>query len=202
MKILITGSSGRVGSAIAKSLSQTHQLIGIDKIAGPQTSHVMDLLSSHVKPIANSVDVIIHCAALHAPHVGKYSEQSFWDANVGTTQRLLNFSSKDTQFILTSTTSVFGDAMDDTEKAIWIDESVTPQPRDIYDVTKLAAEELLYDECDNSGNGERNGVVLRISRCFPEREDLMAIYRTYRGVDLRDVAQAHEQSLTRILVAF
>jgi nucleoside-diphosphate-sugar epimerase len=30
-----------------------------------------------------------------------------------------------------------------------------------------------------------------MSRCFPEADELMAIYRLYRGVDIRDVAEAH-----------
>ncbi|HEU0310599.1 MAG TPA: hypothetical protein VFR36_05205, partial [Sphingomicrobium sp.] len=38
---------------------------------------------------------------------------------------------------------------------------------------------------------------LRMSRCFPEAADLMAWYRLYRGIDRRDVAEAHALALAR-----
>lgn len=68
------------------------------------------------------------------------------------------------------------------------------RPRDICDITKLAAEGLVQDSSSN----RRSSTVLRISRCFPEEEKLMAIYRLYRGVDLRDVVQAHALALDRL----
>jgi nucleoside-diphosphate-sugar epimerase len=34
-----------------------------------------------------------------------------------------------------------------------------------------------------------------MSRCFPEAPELMALYRLYRGVDRRDVAEAHHLAL-------
>jgi nucleoside-diphosphate-sugar epimerase len=38
--------------------------------------------------------------------------------------------------------------------------------------------------------------VLRMSRGFPERADLMVLYRLSRGIDIRDVANAHVAALT------
>lgn len=38
--------------------------------------------------------------------------------------------------------------------------------------------------------------ILRMSRSFPEPGDVMAIYRMHRGVDIRDVADAHVAALT------
>ncbi len=193
MKILVSGSSGRIGSAIAKSLAVRHSVVGVDRVSGSDTTHVLDLLSDELEPLLDSVDAIIHCAALHAPHISQHSERAFWDANVETTRRLLSFSSPATAFILTSTTSVFGDAMTGSSQTVWIEEGVRPQPRDIYDVTKLAAEDLLRE----SSNSGRASTVLRISRCFPEPEPCMAVYRMHRGVDVRDVVQAHELALLR-----
>lgn len=34
-------------------------------------------------------------------------------------------------------------------------------------------------------------VILRLARCFPEPAHLVAFHRLYRGVDRRDVAEAH-----------
>ena len=38
---------------------------------------------------------------------------------------------------------------------------------------------------------------LRMSRCFPELADVMTRYRLYRGIDRRDVAEAHARALGR-----
>ena len=37
--------------------------------------------------------------------------------------------------------------------------------------------------------------VLRMSRCFPEPAPMMAAYRLHRGIDARDVADAHARAL-------
>jgi nucleoside-diphosphate-sugar epimerase len=42
------------------------------------------------------------------------------------------------RFVYTSTTSLYGHAMVSPEKAVWVTERLVPQPRDIYDVTKIA----------------------------------------------------------------
>ena len=67
-----------------------------------------------------------------------------------------------------------------------------PQPRDIYDETKLEAEQLVA-----SAGGSMTCTSLRMSRCFPEPAELMAAYRLHRGIDRRDVAEAHALALDR-----
>ena len=205
MKILITGSSGRVGKVLAHYFSRIaptkHEVIGVDILPGAYTSIRENILSHDLVPLIKTADAIIHCAALHAPHVNSHSEQAFWDTNVSSTEQLLKHARDDASIVLTSTTSVYGHALEPSMKgslkqrnnAIWVDENLTPKARDIYDTTKLAAEALV-----NALNCERrSSCVLRISRCFPEPEELMALYRLYRGVDLRDVAQAHALALER-----
>ena len=78
------------------------------------------------------------------------------------------------------------------DRAVWVDESLPPEPRDIYDHTKLAAETL----CREAGDRGLSCISLRMSRCFPEAAHLVALYRLYRGVDARDVAEAHHLALT------
>lgn len=77
------------------------------------------------------------------------------------------------------------------EKAVWVTEELSPAPRDIYDETKLAAEAY----CREAARHGLPCLSLRISRCFRETDELMAAYRLYRGVDLRDVAAAHRLAL-------
>ncbi len=192
-KILITGSSGRVGGFIAKHLASSNKIIGIDIVPGKFTSVVSNILSPKVSPLIQSADAIIHCAALHAPHIEQHSEQEFWDANVATTEYLLKHCDQHASMVLTSSTSVFGSSLVKPGRTVWVDEDLAVRPRDIYDSTKLAAEGLVKQDDAT----HRSMTVLRISRCFPEQERLMAIYRLHRGVDLRDVVQAHTLALNR-----
>jgi UDP-glucose 4-epimerase len=92
------------------------------------------------------------------------------------------------RFIYTSTTSLYGYAMVPSKKAVWVTESLRPKPRDIYDVTKIAAENMCRLMSETHG---LPCLSLRISRFFPEPVHLMVIYRLYRGVDVRDAAAAH-----------
>jgi nucleoside-diphosphate-sugar epimerase len=79
---------------------------------------------------------------------------------------------------------VYGDALVPGGRAVWVDESLPPRPRDIYDETKLAAEALV-------ARSAIPAVTLRIARCFPEPLETLARHRLHRGVALADVAAAH-----------
>ena len=72
-------------------------------------------------------------------------------------------------------------------------EELAPQPRDIYDVTKLAAEGLCRLFHRETGIPTR---CLRVGRFFPEPPALTALYRLYRGLDPRDAAEAHRLAAT------
>jgi UDP-glucose 4-epimerase len=83
--------------------------------------------------------------------------------------------------------------MEPEEQAVWVTEELTPQPRDIYDVTKLAAE----DFCRESAGPELTVTCLRTCRYFPEEPRTTAVHRLYRGADVRDIASAHLLALSR-----
>ncbi len=69
-----------------------------------------------------------------------------------------------------------------------MNEQTPPLPRTIYHKTKLEVETLLGEYSSK----KLSVSVIRMSRCFPERAQIMAIYRLHRGgVDYRDVAEAH-----------
>jgi nucleoside-diphosphate-sugar epimerase len=105
-------------------------------------------------------------------------------------------------FVYTSTTSVFGNALvpPTGAPAAWVDEAITPIPKNIYGVTKAAAEDLcqLFHR-----NNALPCIVLRTSRFFPEEDDESAAREAYAGdnlkaneylyrrVDIEDVVSAH-----------
>jgi nucleoside-diphosphate-sugar epimerase len=152
---------------------------------------------------------VIHAGALHKPDIARYSAQAFIDVNVTGTLHLLEAarSAGHDRFVFTSTTSLMIDQSirDDTAlSAVWLDERRGPlTPRNIYGVTKLAAEGLCRIFSQQHG---LNCVVLRTARFFPEDDDthvhptgpnLKAIEFLHRRLTVEDAADAHIVALAQ-----
>jgi nucleoside-diphosphate-sugar epimerase len=150
------------------------------------------------------VQAVFHAATLHKPHVGTHGREAFVDTNISGTLNLLEEAAETgvESFIFTSTTSVFGDALIPPAGApgAWITEEIVPVPKNIYGVTKAAAEDL----CQLFHRNQRLPcIVLRTSRFFPEADDNEAAREAFpeenlkvneylfRRVDLEDVVSAH-----------
>jgi nucleoside-diphosphate-sugar epimerase len=205
VKILVTGASGRIGGAICRHLAPAHEVTGLDRLPSPGTGVVVDLAVLAARPDAlrrllAGVDAVIHCAALHAPQVGLVPDALFEAVNVHATEALAQ-ACVDVgvgRFVFTSTTALYGAASTPPGRAGWVDELTRPQPRTVYHRTKLAAEGRLQALAERSTLGV---TVLRMARCFPEPAPRMAVYRLHRGVDERDVAQAHALAVQAVPVA-
>lgn len=189
MKIVLTGSSGRIGSAVFAALAGQHEVVGVDRTPSSATAAVGDIADCEMmRRILAGVDAVVHVAALHAPHVGAVPDAEFARINVEATRRLAEMAAQAgaMRFVFTSTTALYGLAVPE-EGCVWIDEATQPSPRTIYHQTKLEAEMAL-----EAMAGDRFDVrILRMARCFPEPADRMAVYRLHRGIDARDVASAH-----------
>ncbi len=206
MKILVTGSSGHLGEALIRTLRHAgHEAIGIDILASPFTANVGSIVDrDFVRRCMQGVDAVLHTATLHKPHVATHARQDFVDVNITGTLNLLEeaVAAGVSAFIFTSTTSTFGDALRPPADApaAWVTEDVVPQPKNIYGVTKLAAENLCELFRRKFGLA---CLVLRTSRFFPEEDDGKAIREAYadanakaneflyRRVDVADVVDAH-----------
>ncbi len=202
MRILITGSSGQLGAEIARQLSSQHDIIGIDLVEGVWTHHRVNIVDREaVRSLMKGIDAVIHIASLHTPHLGVVSKQAFIDVNITGTLNLLETATDERvrRFVYTSTTSLYGFALIPNAQAVWVTEELTPQPRDMYDITKRAAEDLCQHFARAYGLPT---ICLRTSRFFPEAVPLMAFYRLYRGVDVRDVARAHVLAVTNQEILF
>lgn len=211
MNILVTGSSGHLGEALVRSLRGEHDVIGLDLRASPFTDRVGSISDpAFIERCLHGVDAVLHTASLHKPHVATHSRQDFIDTNIAGTLNLLEASVKNNvqSFIYTSTTSVFGDAMRAStgQPAVWVTEDLKPQPKNIYGVTKTAAEDLCQLFSRNQG---LPCIVLRTSRFFPESDDEKSQRDSYvdqnlkvnellfRRVDIEDIVQAHKLALFR-----
>ncbi len=212
VKLLLTGSSGHLGEALARTLGdEGHEVTGLDLLDSPFTTVLGSIADRDcVRRAVAGVDAVVHAATLHKPHVGSHGRADFVDTNITGTLNLLEeaVAAGVGRFVFTSTTSTFGRALvpAEGEPAAWITEAVTPVPRNIYGATKTAAEDLCELVWRDHG---LPCLVLRTSRFFPERDDrddVRAAYDDlnvkvnellYRRVDIADVVSAHQLALHR-----
>lgn len=206
MKVLVTGSAGHLGEALIRTLRQhSAEVVGLDIRPSAFTTNVGSITDrAFVSACMKGVTTILHAATLHKPHVATHTMQQFVDTNITGTLNLLQeaVAAGVQRFVFTSTTSVFGDALVPPAgaPAAWITEEVRPQPKNIYGVTKKAAEDLCQLFYRNFG---LPCIVLRTSRFFPEKDDdkhmretfqdenLKANEFLFRRVELEDAVNAH-----------
>jgi nucleoside-diphosphate-sugar epimerase len=198
-KILVTGSSGKLGKVIVQLLKQhAYDVLGIDLLDSDTTHQIVDIRNrAAVRQITKGMDAIIHTAALHGKHTDlNYPRNQFIETNIMGTDNLLAASVENgiAKFLYTSTTSIYGTAMVNDQQAVWVDENLVPQPRDIYDITKLSCELLCKDYFKKEGI---ETTVLRVSRFLPEDDNTKANHRIYRGLDELDGAIGHQLVLEK-----
>ncbi|MBZ9975003.1 NAD-dependent epimerase/dehydratase family protein [Mesorhizobium sp. BR-1-1-10] len=217
MRILFTGSSGWLGSALAPLLRELgHDVTGLDPIPSAETRIVGSIADRDLVMRAvgeNRIEAIIHSGALHKPNIDSHANSDFIAANVQGTLNLLDaaVAANVQRFVFTSTTSLMiSQAIRDgfkggARKAAWLTEAMSPEPRNIYGVTKLSAEHLcrLYHL--------QHGlpvVVLRTARFFPEADDMAPVIEQsdantkanellFRRLTVEDAAQAHVAALEK-----
>lgn len=212
MTTLVTGSRGHLGEGLVRRMQELGEPVrGVDRLPSPFTDVVADLRDPKaVRAVMQGVQRVCHAATLHKPHVATHSWQDFLDTNLTATKNLLEAAVEEEveSFVFTSTTSTFGRAMNPgpNEPAVWVEETLVPIPKNIYGVTKVAAEDL----------GElahvRFGlpvVVLRTSRFFPEEDDVPERRAAYpdenlkaneflnRRLDLFDAVEGHRLALDK-----
>ncbi len=182
MSILVTGSSGHLGEALMRSLrADGCAVCGVDIVGGAFTDMIGSIeCEAFAAEAVQGVSAVIHTATLHKPHVVTHTPQEFIGVNVIGTQNLLSaaIANGTRAFVFTSTTSAFGYALTPPEgaPAAWIDESVAGPPKNIYGVTKIAAEGLCELAATVDGLPT---IVLRTSRFFPEDDDNKSVRGTY-----------------------
>ena len=217
MRILLTGSSGWLGQTLAPRLRALgHQVTGLDPVPSANTDVVGSVADRDLvrRTIAQArPQAILHAGALHKPNIEQVPRQAFIDVNASGTLNLLEEAVAQgvERFVFTSTTSLMiskairAGVEGGAKRAVWLTEAMAPEPRNIYGVTKFAAETLCRLFHQEHGLPI---VVLRTARFFPEADDMAhAIPQSgdntkanellFRRLTVEDAAQAHVAALDR-----
>jgi nucleoside-diphosphate-sugar epimerase len=203
---LVTGSSGHLGEALVRELRGRGEAVrGLDVQPASCTDVVASVTDREaLRTALAGVETVFHTATLHKPHVATHAKQAFVDTNVSGTLAVLEEAARAgvRRLIFTSTTSAFGAALRPPvgTPAVWVTEALRPVPRNVYGVTKIAAEDL----CELIHRREGLPVlILRTARFFPEVDDdearraaladdkLKVLEFLNRRVSLEDVVTAH-----------
>ena len=147
MNFLITGAAGFLGSSLANQLAREgHQVRGLDDLStgdpqalAPDVHFTRGDVSDRPKlwTLLQEVDVVYHFAARVSVPESVLYPRDYNNVNVGGTVALME-AMRDVgvrRVVLASSGAVYGDLGDQTLK-----ESITPNPRSPYAVSKLAAE--------------------------------------------------------------
>ena len=123
-----------------------HDVVGLDILESPHTAIVGSITERDVvRRSLRDVEAVVHAATLHKPHVDSHGRQEFVDANITGTLNLLEeavaagwraLSHEHHERVRASAGAAGG------APAAWITEEVAPVPRNVYGVTKTAAEDL------------------------------------------------------------
>jgi UDP-glucose 4-epimerase len=206
LKVLITGAGGNLGRVLAPALEERgHEPILLDyrKLETPYQFIQGDVRDPDVIVKASKgIDVIVHGAALHGIHLGKYSTDDFWHLNVTGTHHVNQAAIKNDihKVLLCSTMGVYGQSIPFKENSYSAATEELPLlPGDMYGLSKKLCEELA--DFYHRKHGIQT-IAFRLGMFVPEDFVRYGFRLLKGGVDDRDVAQAFLLALENKQIGF
>jgi len=213
MRIALTGSSGKLGSVVARELRTAgYEVIGIDVVGarGPgfvqvdltDYGQVVDALTA-VGDQHDGVDAVVHLGAIPAP--GIRSDVATFHNNMTATFNVFWAAVRlgIRRIVYASSETVLGLPFDVPPPYIPVDEEYPPRPESVYSLVKTLEErmavELVRWHPDLSITGLRfsNVMVPEDYEAFPSYDDdaLKRKWNLWGYIDARDGAQAVQRAL-------
>jgi dTDP-4-dehydrorhamnose reductase len=154
--VLITGTTGLVGSQISEFLKKTTpwEIVGTSRSDGMHTDYTIDLISQEsVKTLQTNYDfdIIIHTAAITKTDICENNKNDCYRANVLATKNLIEMFPT-SKMVFFSTYAVYNTPEGNC------DELAPVSPTNYYISTKIEAEKMVNDS--------NNSVILRPSVIF------------------------------------
>ncbi len=212
MRIALTGSSGKLGTVVARELRAAgHDLIGLDVRGerGPgfvqvdltDYGQVVDALTA-VNDQHDGFDALVHLAAIPAP--GIRSDIATFHNNMASTFNVFWAATRlgIQKIVYASSETVLGLPFDVPPPYIPVDEEYAPRPESVYSLVKTLEERLAVELV--RWNPELSITALRFSNVmvpedyakFPFDDDARARkWNLWGYIDARDGAQAVDRAL-------
>lgn len=220
MRIALTGSSGKLGSVVARELRGSgHDVVGIDVVGtrGPgflladltDYGQVVDALSG-VHGESGGFDAVVHLAAIPAP--GLHSDITTFRNNILTTFDVFWAAVRlgIRRIVYASSETVLGLPFDVPPPYIPVDEEYPARPESVYSLVKHLEEQLAVElvrwHPDLSITALRfsNVMVPEDYAAFPsyDADASLRKWNLWGYIDARDGAQAVERALDAALPGF
>ncbi|WP_431936244.1 NAD-dependent epimerase/dehydratase family protein [Micromonospora sp. RP3T] len=191
--VAIIGGAGRLGTRLTEVLHALGFRVTVVDVTPPAMDGVefvaCDIRAGRLPSrILAGADTVVHLAALHGPHLTSgATRRDFWSVNVLGTQAVLAAArAADARFVLASSTSLYGPGTAVGQPCRVLDERTPPQPTDVYDLTKLAAEALVRD----ARAAGHPATILRLGRFFFGSRFDYHLRKLSTGLDVWDACQA------------
>ncbi len=176
MNIVITGGSGFVGSYLCeKFINDGHEIIVVDNLLTGSTENINHLMhnenfsfiehdvQNHIE-IENKVDYVLHFASAASPKA--YTEHpvnTLKAGSVGTINTLGLAKKHDAEYLLASTSEVYGDPL------------ISPQTEEYWGNVNPNGERSMYDEAKRFAEA----AVATYSRSYDLKTKIVRIFNTY-----------------------
>lgn len=185
MKILITGSTGLLGTNLVERLRNNNDVVGISRRSG------FDLLNKEAT--AQFIqrwqpEVVYHCAANAAESRGQISPIDMTERNLNIFLNVLipSINAKVKRFIYTSSVAVYGEA------EVPYSEDDICKPKDVYGVNKLACEQILKI-LSKVHNFEYT--IFRPHNIYGPHQDMRNPYKNVVALFMRNIMEGNKITL-------
>ena len=221
MKVLVTGGSGWIGSAVVADLMDEYEITVFD-VTEPRTEACKYVEGNILRPDSltramNGTDAVIHLAGGHQsadPHeIMRLNALGSFNVLEGLAR------STTTRLIAASSDSAFGLVFRKCHfcpEAFPVNEGMTPRPQDPYGLAKLAAENMCRGYAEGYGirsiclrhcwvwgtNGPMGNAYLKREEIAGKGDDgterWVNVGRLWGYIDISDVVRAYRLALERI----